>query len=213
MNLKYEQKYQKFKNYLNNSLKLTTQKISLVSILLAVTTLISLLEIPTFFMSFLTIDFGNTINLLAILIIRLPYALLIGLVVPWLRLILPHIETGGNAVGELAYMLSTITLLILYSSFHLLFKQLPYWKNQPTNWWKRLMIVEIPTVVITCILVSLLNGFYNWAFILDMYGATNLKDKIWVLFVPYNLFKFTLILILYLLLVRPVQILIQHFNL
>lgn len=213
MKLKYEQQWHQFKTYINNSLKLTTHKLTLISILLAVTTLISLLEIPTFFVNFLTIDFGNTINLIAVLIVGLAYGLLISLIVPWLRLILPHVTSNANAVGELAYMLSTITLLLLYSSFHMLFKQLPWWKTQTTNWWKRLMMVELPTAIITCILISLINAFYNWAFILDMYGASNLKNKIWVLFVPYNLFKFTLVLFLYLLLVRTIQILIKHFNL
>ena len=214
MILKYEQKWQKFKNNINNSLKLTTNKIALISILLAVTTLITLLETPPIFFPFLKIDFGNTINLIAMLIIKLPYSLLISIIVPWLSLILPHFSSGnGEPIGEFAYMLSTITLLLLYSCFKLLFKQLPFCKDHKhSNSWKQLMIIEIPTIVITCILVSLISSFYNWAFILDMYGASDIKDKIWIVFVPFNLIKFTSVLFLYLLLVRPVQILIQHFN-
>lgn len=214
MNLKCEQKWQQFKFFLNNSLRLTTHKIALISVLLAVTTLMTLFETPPIFLSFLKIDFGNTINLIAILIIKLPYSLLIAIIVPWLCLILPHFPTagGGDPIGEFAYMLSTITLLLLYSSFKLLFKQILVWRNQP-NSWKRVMIIEIPTIIMTCVLVSLICAFYNWAFILDMYGASNLKDKIWIAFVPFNLIKFSSILFLYLLLVRPVQILIQHFNL
>lgn len=215
MNLKYQQKWQQFKSYVNCSFKLTTYKIALISILLAVTTLMTLLETPPIFLDFLKIDFGNTINLIATLIVKLPYSLLIAIIVPWLSLILPHFPSGSNSepIGEFAYMLSTITLLLLYSSFKLLFKLLPFWQEQPSNSWKRLMIVEIPTVVITCVLVSLIITFYNWAFILDMYGAGYLRDKIWIIFVPFNLIKFTSVLFLYLLLVRPVQILIQHFNL
>lgn len=215
MNLKYQQKWQQFKNYLNHSFKLTTHKITLISVLLAVTTLMTLLETPPIFLNFLKIDFGNTINLLAILIIRLPYSLLIAIIVPWLSLILPHFPSGnsGEPIGELAYMLSTITLLLLYSGFKMLFKLLPFWKEQPSNSWKQLMIIEMPTVIITCVLVSLIITFYNWAFILDMYGAGYLKNKIWIIFLPFNLIKFTSVLSLYLLLVRPVQILIQHFSL
>ncbi|WJG69992.1 hypothetical protein [Spiroplasma ixodetis] len=213
MSLKYEKKWQQFKSNINNSLKLTTHKIALISSLLAVTTLMALLETPPIFLPFLKIDFGNTINLIALLIIKLPYSLLIAIIVPWLSLILPHFPSGNaEPIGEFAYMLSTITLLLLYSSFKLLFKQLPFWKAQSNNSWKRLMIIEIPTIVITCILVSLISAFYNWAFILDMYGAGDLKDKIWIVFVPFNLIKFTSVLLLYLLLVRPVQILVQHFN-
>ncbi|MBP1526045.1 MAG: hypothetical protein H9Q65_04905 [Spiroplasma ixodetis] len=213
MSLKYEKKWQQFKSNINNSLKLTTHRIALISSLLAVTTLMTLLETLPIFLPFLKIDFGNTINLIALLIIKLPYSLLIAIIVPWLSLILPHFPSGNaEPIGEFAYMLSTITLLLLYSSFKLLFKQLPFWKTQSNNSWKRLMIIEIPTVVITCILVSLISAFYNWAFILDMYGAGDLKDKIWIVFVPFNLIKFTSVLLLYLLLVRPVQILVQHFN-
>ncbi|WP_342274181.1 hypothetical protein [Spiroplasma endosymbiont of Phycita roborella] len=213
MSLKYEKKWQQFKSNMNNSLKLTTHRIALVSSLLAVTTLMTLLETPPIFLPFLKIDFGNTINLIVLLIIKLPYSLLIAIIVPWLSLILPHFPSGNaEPIGEFAYMLNTITLLLLYSSFKLLFKQLPFWKTQSNNSWKRLMIIEIPTIVITCILVSLISAFYNWAFILDMYGAADLKDKIWIVFVPFNLIKFTSVLFLYLLLVRPVQILVQHFN-
>lgn len=210
MNLKNENHIQQVKTYFISALKLKTHKVAMISILLALTTLISLLEIPTFF-GFLTIDFGSTINLLAVVVLKLPYGLLIGIIMPWLRLIIPH-TVPGNMVGELSYMLSTISLILIYCSFHMLFKLLPYWKNEPTNWWKRLLIVELPVVIITCILVSFVNVFFNWAFILDLYGQGDYKNQLWIVFLPYNLFKFTLVLGLFLLLIRPVQILGQHFN-
>ncbi|WP_375317099.1 ECF transporter S component [Spiroplasma endosymbiont of Virgichneumon dumeticola] len=210
MNLKNENHIQQVKTYFISALKLTTHKVTMISILLALTTLISLLEIPTFF-GFLTIDFGSAINLLAVVVLKLPYGLLIGIIMPWLRLIIPH-TVPGNVVGELSYMLSTISLILIYCSFHMLFKLLPYWKNEPTNWWKRLLIVELPVVIITCILVSFVNVFFNWAFILDLYGQGDYKNQLWIVFLPYNLFKFTLVLGLFLLLIRSVQILGQHFN-
>ncbi|WP_342275994.1 ECF transporter S component [Spiroplasma endosymbiont of Nebria brevicollis] len=210
MNLKNENHLQQLKTYFISAFKLTTHKVAMISILLALTTLISLLEIPTFF-GFLTIDFGNTINLLAVVVLKLPYGLLIGIITPWLRLIIPHV-VPSNVIGELSYMLSTISLILIYCSFHMLFKLLPYWKDEPTNWWKRLLIVELPVVIITCILVSLVNVFFNWAFILDLYGQGDYKNQLWIVFLPYNLFKFTLVLGLFFLLVRPIQILGQHFN-
>lgn len=210
MILKSDHHIEKLKTYFTSACKLTSNKVSMISILLALTTAISLLEIPTFF-GFLNIDFGNTVNLLAIVVLKLPYSLLIGIVTPWLRLILPHIGVG-SVIGELSYMLSTITLILIYCSFHMLFKLLPYWKDEPTNWWKRLLIVESSAVIITCILVSLVNVFYNWAFILDLYGQGDYKNQLWIVFLPFNLFKFTLVLGLFLLLVRPVQVLGQRFN-
>jgi len=212
MTLKQESYWQKSKNDFIFALKLTTHKVALISTLLALTTLVSLMEIPTFFMPFLTVDFGNTINLLAVLIIRLPYALLIAIIVPWLRLVLPHIGSGGNVIGEFAYMLSSITILLLYFGFRQLINQLPWWKNQPRKWGKRMMMVEVPTMIISCLLQSLINTFFNWSFILDWYGASALKNDLWVIFFPYNLFKFTLVLGLFLILTRPVRILAHHVN-
>jgi len=71
-----------FNKKIINSFKLTTHKITLIVLLLALTVLISLLEIPVFFNDFLTIDFGTTINLLAVFIIGLPYSLLIAVIAP-----------------------------------------------------------------------------------------------------------------------------------
>lgn len=210
MNLKRENYMKKLKKYFISAFELRTYKVAMISILLTLTTLISLLEIPTFF-GFLTIDFGNTVNLLAVVILKLPYGLLIATTMPWLRLMLPHIGIG-SVIGELSYMLSTISLILIYCSFHMFFNLLPYWKNEPINWWKRLLLVELPVIIITCILVSLVNVFFNWAFILDLYGQGGYKNQLWIVFLPYNLLKFTLVLGLFLLLIRPVQILSQHFN-
>lgn len=197
----------KTKNKTKTTFKLNTQKITMIGILLAFTTVVSLLEIPTFFESFLKLDFGNTINLMAVLIIGLPYSLLIAMIVPWLKL-----AAGGELIGDLAYMISTITFLLLYCSLQLLFHQLLFSKIKPTNAWKPFLLVELLTAIITCILQSLLNTFFNWSFILDLYSMGYLKNQIWVVFLPFNCFKFSLVLSLYLVLLRPVKVLLKNIN-
>ncbi|MCL8209651.1 ECF transporter S component [Spiroplasma attinicola] len=197
-----------FNKKIISSFKLTTHKITLIVLLLALTVLISLLEIPVFFNDFLTIDFGTTINLLAVFIIRLPYSLLIAVIAPWLRLIIPH-TMPPNVVGELAYMLSSISTLAV---FFLINSLLFYFFNKNNNW-KLSLIFDISSAVLTTIIISFLNTFFNWAFILDLYGAQALKSLLWTLFLPYNLFKFTLIFILFCLLKKPFLFLKHHFNL
>lgn len=197
-----------FNKKIINSFKLTTHKITLIVLLLALTVLISLLEIPVFFNDFLTIDFGTTINLLAVFIIGLPYSLLIAVIAPWLRLIIPH-TMPPNVVGELAYMLSSISTLVV---FFLINSLLFYFFNKNNNW-KLSLIFDISSAVLTTIIISFLNTFFNWAFILDLYGAQALKSLLWTLFLPYNLFKFTLIFILFCLLKKPFLFLKHHFNL
>lgn len=201
-----------FKNQFNqkiiSSFKLTTHKITLIVLFLALTVLISLLEIPTFFNDFLTIDFGMTINLLAVFIIGLPYGLLIAIVAPWLRLVIPH-TMPPNVIGELANMLSAISTLIV---FFLINSLLFYCFNKKNNW-KLTLILDISSAILTIIIVSFLNTFFNWAFILDLYGTQVLKSFLWTLFLPYNLFKFTLIFSLFCLLKKPILLLKHHFNL
>lgn len=197
-----------FNQRIINSFKLTTHKITLIVLFLALTVLISLLEIPTFFNDFLTIDFGITINLLAVFVIGLPYGLLIAVVAPWLRLIIPH-TMPPNVIGEIANMLSSIsTLLVFFLINSLLF----YFFNKKDKQ-KLILAFDIISSGLTIIIVSFLNVFFNWIFILDLYGARALKSLLWTLFLPYNLFKFTLIFILFLLLKKPILFLKHHFNL
>lgn len=191
------------------SFQLTTHKIALIAIFLALTVLISLLEIPTFFNNFLTIDFAVTINLLVVFVIGLPYSLLIAVIYPWIRLGIPH-TVPPDVIGELATMLSALTSLIVFFFIHDL---LLFLVKGNKEHWKPHLIVNIISAILACVIISLLNTFYNWAFILDLYGASDLKKVLWTLFLPYNLFKFTLILILFLLLEKPVAILKHHFNL
>lgn len=188
---------------------LSTHKIALISIFLALTTLISLLEIPTFFNTFLTIDFAVTINLLAVFIIGLPYSLLIAIIYPWIRLIIPH-TLPANVVGEISTMLSAITSLIIFFSIHDLLLLLV--KGNKDSW-KPHLVVNIVSAILACIVISFLNIFYNWAFILDLYGASEQKKILLTLYLPYNLFKFSLVLFLFLLLEKPLAILKRHFNL
>lgn len=191
-----------------SSFKLTTHRITLIVLFLALTVLISLLEIPTFFNDFLTIDFGITINLLAVYIIGFPYGLLIAIIAPWMRLVIPH-TVPPNVIGELAYMLGSISTLVVF----FLINSLLIWFFNKNNNWKLTLIFDISSAILTVIIVSLLNTFFNWAFILDLYGTQALKSLLWTLFLPYNLFKFTLIFILFCLLKKPVLFLKSHFNL
>lgn len=200
-------KWQTFKENFINSFKLTTQRITLIGIFLALTTLISLFEIPTFFNSFLTVDFANTINLLAVFVIKLPYGLLIAIIFPWLRLIIPH-TIAPNVIGEFANMLSSISVLLIYFGLKMLVSLINYNKNN----WKLFWLIESLICVICVLAISLLNTFYNWAFILDLYGTPQFKSVLWTLFLPYNLFKFTLVFLLFLLLQKPLLILKDHFN-
>lgn len=198
---------EQFNQKIISSFKLTTHKITLIVLFLALTVLISLLEIPTFFNDFLTIDFGITINLLAVFVIG-PYGLLIAIIAPWLRLVIPH-TIPPNVIGELANMLSSISTLIVF----FVINNLLIWFFNKNNNWKLSLIFDITSSVLTIIIISLLNTFFNWAFILDLYGAQALKSLLWTLFLPYNLFKFTLIFILFCFLKKPVLFLKSHFNL
>ncbi|MBE4704404.1 ECF transporter S component [Spiroplasma platyhelix] len=189
--------------------QLSTHKIALIGIFLALTTLISLLEIPTFFNSFLSIDFAITINLLAVFIVGLPYGLLIAIIFPWIRLGIPH-TMPPDVVGALSSMLSAITSLIVFFAVHDLLLLLIKGNRDS---WKPHLVVNILSIILACVLISLLNTFYNWAFILDLYGASEQKQILWVVYLPYNLLKFSLVLILFLLLEKPLAILKRHFDL
>ncbi|MDQ7983089.1 MAG: hypothetical protein REH79_02580 [Spiroplasma sp.] len=197
-----------FNQKLINSFKLTTHKLTLIVLFLAVTVLISLLEIPTFFNDFLTIDFGITINLLTVYLIGLPYGLLISLIAPWLRLVIPH-TMPPNVIGEIANMLSSVSTLIVF----FLVNNLLLWLFKQKNNWKLSWVIDISSAILTIIIISLLNTFYNWAFILDLYGVNDLKSLLWTLFLPYNLFKFTLIFILFIILKKPLLVLKNKANL
>lgn len=189
--------------------KLTTHKITLIGIFLALTTLISLLEIPTFFNHFLSIDFAITVNLLAVFIVGLPYALLIAIIYPWIRLGIPH-TMPPDVIGAFAAMLSSITSLLVFFLIH---DVLLFLIKGNKDSWKPHLIVNIISVILACVLISLLNTFYNWAFILDLYAASDQKKVLWVIYLPYNLLKFSLVLTLFLLLEKPLAILQRHFNL
>ncbi|MGL5268256.1 MAG: ECF transporter S component [Spiroplasma sp.] len=196
-------------NKVFKSFKLTTHKIVLIAIFLALTTLISLLEITTFFNSFLTIDFAITINLLAVFVVGLPYGLLIAIIYPWIRLVIPHMMPA-NVVGELSAMLASITSLIVFFLIHDLLLLL---NRGNKDSWRPHLVVNIISAVLACLIISLLNIFYNWVFLLDLYGVSEQKKVLWTLYLPYNFFKYTLVLILFLLLEKPLAILKRHFNL
>lgn len=201
-----------WKNYwkkIRADFQLTTHKITLIAIFLALTTLISLLEIPTFFNEFLTIDFAVTINLLAVFIIGLPYSLMIAVIYPWIRLAIPH-TVPPNVIGELANMLAAVSSLIVFFLIHDLLMLLIKGHKES---WKPHLVINIISAVLACILISLLNTFYNWAFILDLYGAPQFKNILWVVFFPYNVLKFALVLTLFLLLEKSMAMLKRHFNL
>lgn len=206
---KFKQFWQRQWTKLVEDFKLTTHKIALIGIFLALTTLISLLEIPTFFNSFLTIDFAVTINLLAVFIVGLPYSLLIAIIYPWIRLGIPH-TVPPDVIGAFASMLNAITALVVFFLIHDLLLLLI---KGNTDSWKPHLIVNIISAILACVLISLLNTFYNWAFILDLYAASEQKKVLWVLYLPYNLLKFSLVLTLFLLLEKPLAILKRHFDL
>lgn len=209
-------KKNKFKHFWKNQwtklledFQLSTHKIALIGIFLALTTLISLLEIPTFFNTFLSIDFAVTINLLAVFIVGLPYSLLIAVIYPWIRLGIPH-TMPPDVVGALSSMLASITSLLVFFAIH---EVLLLLIKGNTDSWKPHLVVNIISAILACVIISLLNTFYNWAFIFDLYGATEQKKILWVVYLPYNLLKFTLVLLLFLLLEKPLAILKRHFDL
>lgn len=213
---KMKKQKSKFKQFWKNKwaelledFRLSTKKIALIGIFLALTTLIGLLEIPTFFNSFLTIDFAITINLLAVFVVGFPYAILIALIYPWIRLGIPH-TVPPDVVGELATMLTALTSLIVFFLIHDLLLLLV--KGNTDNW-KPHLVVNIISAVLACVLISLLNTFYNWAFLLDLYGAYDQKKVLWVLYLPYNLLKFSLVMLLFLLLEKPLAIIQRRFDL
>lgn len=202
-----------------NSFKLTTHKITLIVLFLTLTVSVSLLEIPTFFNDFLTIDFGTTIVLLSVFVVGMPYALLIAIVAPWLHLIIPH-TVPPNVIGEISYMLSSISVLIVFFTINSVLwfvvknsNNLKIMKYNADNNWKIRLIIDISSSILAVIIISLLNVFYNWAFILDLYGSESMKSLLWILFFPYNLFKFTLVFILFCLLKKPLLGLKNQFNL
>lgn len=205
----FKKKWKEQWNKIADNFKLTTHRIVLIAIFLALTTLISLLEIPTFFNSFLTIDFAVTINMLAVFVVGLSYSLLIAVVYPWIRLGIPH-TMPATVVGELSAMLAAITSLLVFFLIHdLLLLLIKGNKNS----WKPHLVVNIISAILACLVISLLNTFYNWAFLLDLYGVSEQKKFLWTLYLPYNLFKYSLVLILFLLLEKPLAILKHHFNL
>lgn len=207
--------FDKTQNSAFKNLNLNTKKITIISLLLAVCTLISLFEIPTFFSSFLTLDFSSTVLLISLFLIGLVYSLLIACIFPWLRLIIPH-TVASNAVGELSNMLSSISLLLIY---YLVFKLfLVLFKNNSNpqarfSATKKVFWYFIITAIITCLAISLINVFFNWAFILSLYNAGQFKKMLWPVLFPYNLFKFSLVLLVFLLLLKPVYNLKLFINL
>ncbi|AGM24956.1 ECF transporter S component [Spiroplasma chrysopicola] len=199
--------------------KINSRKIVSLAIIVALYVLLSwiskLINLSIFPAApFLKIELTDFIFLMALKIIGLFYTLFITIVVSWLRIL----YLGDLPIDVFALMLADLVFIILFWGLTFLFNKII--ANQKNS--KKLEYLSLSCALgLATVGVSFIMAFFNWLFILPMYGAfmnyppeviTWFKGILIPILVPFNLIKFGINGVFFVMIYRAVVIIAQQYH-
>lgn len=173
-------------------------KITLSAVFLALISITNIIfdQLPGIFYPFLKVNIGDLFILILISFVGIYYCYLLAIISPWMFLLF----SKSDPIAILALMLSSLGFL----SFFIIFKFLLtifFKKNLLKNIRKNSWIICLISSIVAIIFNSVLMTLMNYLFILDLYGAPQYKTEVWKVFLPFNLIKFSITAIGYLIII------------
>lgn len=190
-------------NFLNQFKDMSdVKKITFVGLLAAIGTITSILEIPFFAASFLKFEVSEAIVIITVMILGLPFGILVGIIKGLLHFMFISSEPIGASVLILSSVFLAIVFHYLYQRFNLLIS---------------LIISSILFTIVLCsinyfIVLPLYTGLSFDALTFNYSDVANLTEaqlsdykivqgwfpagylkSIFIIYVPFNLIKMTLV--------------------
>ena len=170
---------------MNKKNKEVLSMIPLISMFLALATILAILQIPMGFIfpmaPFLNLDFSMVVIVMSYLMFNFYFALIIGTITPFLGL---PLMTYPDPIGAFFLMMLNIVLIL---SLHLS-KKIKYKKSHIINY--------VLTSFIAIMITSLFSGIIGTLIIYPLYGYSFNNDMfilVWTSSFPFTLLKLTII--------------------